>query len=114
MKNWILAILVAVIFLACAPQKPLYTWGNYEVSSYSYLRDADAETLEKLIASYEEIIANQKGTRGEVPPGIYADYGFILIQNGNTEKGKEMLNLEIANYPESEVFIARILKMLEE
>ena len=60
-----------------------------------------------------QIIDKQKGKRGAVPPGIYADYGFILLQANRTEEGKAMLLKEISLYPESKVFIERILKMTE-
>ena len=46
-----------------------------------------------------------------MPPGIYADYGFVLLQSGKTEEGNAMLEKEISLYPESKIFIARIIKM---
>ena len=46
------------------------------------------------------------------PPGIYADYGWLLIQNNKVDEGVEMLYAEIELYPESEVFITRMLKEL--
>jgi len=47
------------------------------------------------------------------PPGLYADYAFILLQIGKTEEGKTFLLKEVELYPESKTFIDRILKMLE-
>jgi hypothetical protein len=49
-----------------------------------------------------------------VPPGVYADYGFILLQASKTDQGREMLEREVALYPESKQFIDRILKLIEE
>ena len=49
-----------------------------------------------------------------VSPGVYADYGFFLLQKGKMKEAKENLNKEIVLYPESKVFIDRILKMIEE
>ena len=48
-----------------------------------------------------------------MPPGVYADYGYILLQIGKTDEGKELLMKEVELYPESKIFIDRILKMLE-
>ena len=59
------------------------------------------------------IIKKQNGTRGMIPPGLYADYGYVLIQSNKIEEGKLMLQKEVELYPESKVFIDRILKMLE-
>lgn len=107
-------IIVTVLLLAsCSTQKPLYTWGNYETTSYNYLKNADEKSIQELIENYQKIIEIQKGTRGVIPPGVCADYGFLLLQEGKTEEGKEMLMKEIALYPESKIFIERILKMTE-
>ncbi|MDA3839455.1 MAG: DUF4810 domain-containing protein [Patescibacteria group bacterium] len=109
-----LLIVICVLFLAsCAPQK-LYTWGNYEKTSYNYLKNTDEKSILALTEDYQKIIEKQKGTRGVVPPGIFADYGFLLLQEGKEEEGKEMLIKEVTLYPESKIFIDRILKMKEE
>ena len=60
--------------------------------------------------SYEKIIAEQKESRGVVPPGIYADYGYLLMENGKASEAKAMFAKEIELYPESEVFIGSIMK----
>lgn len=113
MRRNIFIIIVSLILLAsCAPQK-LYTWGNYDKTSYNYLKNSDEKSIQLLIEDYQKIIDKQKGTRGVVPPGIYADYGYLLLQEGKTEQGKNMLKKEIALYPESKIFIDRVLKMLD-
>lgn len=114
MKKTIILIPIIAILAACTTQKPLYTWGHYETTSYNYLKNSDEKSIQEIIENYQEIIGTQKGTRGVVPPGVCADYGFILLQEGKTEEGKEMLIKEIALYPESRIFIDRILKMIEE
>jgi len=113
MKN--IFILCFVVFtVACTTQKPLYVWQNYDTSSYNYLKDANEASVQQLINTYENLINNEKGARGVLPPGVYADYGFILLQLNQTEKGKMMLQQEVALYPESKVFIERVLKLFEE
>lgn len=113
MKKIIILSLSVFIFTACTMQRPLYTWANYENASYSYLKNSDDKASQDLILSYKTIIEKQRGSRGVVPPGIYADYGFILLQANKTAEGKAMLLQEIALYPESQIFIQRILKMTE-
>ncbi len=110
----IIPILISTFLLAsCTTQKSLYSWGNYESASYNYLKNSNEKSTQELIEAYQKIIKKQKGTRGVVPPGIYADYGFLLLQINKTEEGKAMLMKEITLYPESKVFIDRILKMAE-
>ncbi len=111
----ILFVLVTVLLLAsCTTQKPLYYWGKYEVTSYNYLKNSDEKSTQELIETYQSIIENQMGYRGVVPPGVYADYGFVLLQADRAEEGKAMLLKEVALYPESKIFIDRILKIVEE
>lgn len=114
MRKFALISVLVLLFASCTVQKPLYTWSKYETTSYNYLKNSDEKSTEALIKTYDEIIQKQKGSRGVVPPGIYADYGFVLLQANRTAEGKAMLEKEIALYPESKVFIDRVLKMIEE
>lgn len=113
MKKLIIVSISIFLLASCSTQKPLYSWGKYETTSYNYLKNSDEKSTQELIENYQKIIENQKGTRGVVPPGVYADYGFVLLQTNKTAEGKIMLQKEIELYPESEIFIDRILKMLE-
>lgn len=107
------ALLSLVTFLAsCAPVK-MYYWGQYNQAKYQHNKKQTDETMENLIAVYVDIINKKsKGTSNKVPPGIYADYGYLLIQKGEIERGKEMLEKEIAEYPESERIVAYILNKI--
>jgi len=48
-----------------------------------------------------------------VQPGICAEYGYLLIKQGKREEGLQLLKKEIELYPESKVFITRIIKQFE-
>ena len=86
---------------------------------------------------YEDIGSNPGGTRRMPPPGICAEYGYMLLIPENAaifaenatamqrrtftsgdyasffpEKGKEMLQKEIELYPESVKFIAPLIERL--
>lgn len=111
-KNLILVAFIALL-ASCTAPKTLYSWGKYETTSYNYLKNTDEKSIQELIENYQKVIEDQKGTRGVVPPGVYADYGFLLLQEGKTKDGKDLLLKEIALYPESKIFIDRILKKLK-
>jgi hypothetical protein len=114
MKKFVFGIFIAICFASCTTQKPLYSWHQYNTASYNYLKNANEKSTQQLIETYQKIIEKQKGTRNSVPPGIYADYGFILLQANKTKEGKAMLMKEIELYPESQLFINRIFKLIEE
>ncbi|MCX6258451.1 MAG: DUF4810 domain-containing protein [Bacteroidia bacterium] len=113
MRKIIFILSVILLLASCTSQKPLYYWGDYEIKSYNYLKNSDEKSTQELIDSYQKIIEKQGGSREVVPPGVYADYGFLLLQANKTVEGKAMLQKEISLYPESKVFIDRILKKLE-
>ena len=117
-RDSLLIILLVFLISSCAPSTSLYTWGSkkkysYHNASYMYLKVNDEASIDALKTSYIDIINKQKGTRKTVPPGIYADYGFMLISLDEREKGIELLKKEMVLYPESSVFITRILNMLK-
>lgn len=98
---------------SCTTQKTLYSWYDSEDATYTYTKRGTDETLTKAMAQYEKVIKKQKGIRKTVPPGVNAEYGFLLYKAGKKEEGLALLKEEIKVYPESEKFISRIIKQLE-
>lgn len=113
MRRFAFILLSAMLFTACSTQQQLYTWSDYHVASYNYLNNSDEASIAQLIKTYDKIITKQKGTRNTVPPGIYADYGLILLQLDKVTEAEKMFQKEIELYPESKAFLERILKMIE-
>lgn len=111
-RNLIWLIFIVVLVGACAP-KTLYTWDAYDHSTYSYVKNTDEKSLDTMMKVYEMIIKNPRGTRLVPPPGVCADYGYLLLKMSKNIEGKAMLEKEIKLYPESKVFVDKILKMIE-
>ncbi len=110
----LLAVLGIVAISSCGSSTSLYNWRGYDSAVYNYIKKSDESSKQKLIERYEAMINGSKGTRGIPPPGICADYGYILIMDGKIKEGKEMLVMETQYYPESKPFIDRILKRFEQ
>lgn len=106
-------IILIVLGASCTTQKTLYNYDGYDEAVYQYTKNSDAQSMDQLLKVYEQLIA-KTGTRQIPPPGLYADYGFILIKKGEVEKGKDLLKKEIALYPESSYFVGLILKRMEQ
>ena len=62
---------------------------------------------------YDRLLHAPGGVRMVPPPGVCADYGYLLLMNGKTDEGKALLEQETVLYPESKKFIDRILKRFE-
>lgn len=110
----ILLMGICVLALAsCDTPKRLYSWYDYENITYQYSKKRTPELEAKVLQQYQKMIENQSNTRGVVPPGLYAEYGYLLYKTGKKEEGISFLKQEIQLYPESEKYISRIVKQLE-
>lgn len=106
-------VLVALSSVGCVKEKenpPVYIWGNYQYTSSAYgMFHESQEIVDKHLQEIENIInnSNEKGQR--VAPGIYAEYGQMLYESGRKSDAKRYFVLEKNTYPESAVFIDRVL-----
>jgi hypothetical protein len=144
MRNLLILILVLFSMTSCGLTSSLYYWGGtqngattYENLAYKNYDKQTPESICKLICMYEDVVAHPGGLRKMPPPGICAEYGYMLLipENVNIfvehatamqkrtfkttdyasffpEKGKEMLQKEIELYPESAKFIAPLIERL--
>ena len=113
MRKLIIAAVCMIAFTSCATQTSLYSWYDSEDATYQYTKRGSDELLTKAMAQYEMVINKQKGVRKVVPPGVNAEYGYLLYKAGKKEEGLALLREEIKTYPESERFISRIINQLE-
>ena len=108
------AAVLAVLFGAsCTTPKTLYSWYDYEDATYQYSKKSTEELQVKVLEQYKKITERQKGVRGVVPPGMYAEYGYLLYKTGKKDEGLSFLKKEVELYPESDTYISRIIKQLE-
>lgn len=144
MKKVLVTIIAAFCLTSCGMTSSLYYWGGaqngataYENLAYKNYDKQTPESLCKLICMYEDIVSNPGGTRKMPPPGICAEYGYMLLIPENAiifaehatsmqkrtfsstdyteffpERGKELMQKEIELYPESEKFIAPLIVRL--
>lgn len=94
-------------------QGALYSWYDYENMAYQYIKAPTTKTTQDLLETYKKIIDKQTGVRKTVPPGIYAEYGYLLIKQNRVEEGVSYLEKEVTLYPESKMFIERIVKQFK-
>lgn len=113
MKKCLLISLVCMLFASCGPTQ-LYSWYDYEDVTYKYSKVPDEKLQEKVLEQYDKMINKQRGKREAVPPGLYAEYGYMLCKMKRVDEGIEYLKKEIALYPESEVYVSNIIKMFEQ
>lgn len=101
-----------LLMTGCATQqKALYNYGTYSESYYAYEQDASAENLLALQKAIEEAIANAgDSVSGRVPPGMYANLGYIYLKQGNAKEAVKDFEMEKKLYPESAHFMDRVIE----
>lgn len=100
--------LFAVLLCGCQP-KTLYYWGDYSNSYYEYMKSPSEETLTEHLASIENIIKMSKRTNRAVPPGVYGEYGYFKLKAGKLDEAVSLFKEEKKLYPESHVFMDRLI-----
>ena len=141
----LLVIFISAMFLSSCVTTRMYYWGKetngvsrYEQLAYKHYDQQTPESICELVVLYEDMINNPGGSRNTIPPGICAEYGFLLLQPNTLEsfekyatqkqrkafdttdyatlfndKGIQMLEKEMELYPESVTFISPILKRVK-
>lgn len=110
--SFLFAVCISLSMLSCMPTTNLYTWYKYEDLTYQYSKAPTDELKVKVLEQYQKM-EKQLALRKVVPPGLYAEYGFMLVNNGEKQKGIELLKKEVSLYPESSKYINRIIQQLE-
>ena len=111
MTRWVvLAVVLASALGGCAPR--LYYWGQYEDSLHTRVTDASPEGRQKAFRMLEQTIqaAEQAGQR--VPPGVYADYGYLLYQGNRPDEAVRYLRKEVELYPEAKPLMDSIISRI--
>ena len=83
-----------------------YTWSRYDIKMYKHYKNP-AER-EEFVQSLKEILDNAE-PEGKVPPGIYAEYGFAMYEQGNTQQAILYYQKEANKWPESRVFMNKLI-----
>ncbi len=99
----------AVVLGACATTTQKYNWEKYDPALYSYYKNPTK--LADLNQTLEAIIKSADTNKAQVPPGIYAEYGYLQLQAGNAAVAVSMFEQEKAHWPESRVFMDRMIKV---
>lgn len=106
-------ILALALMTACTPTRDQFTWGRYEELVYQSYHKPEAALPAVQIEKLSIDIENAQREHKIIAPGIYAHLGYMHYLNQNPIQAKAAFETEIAMYPESKVFVERLLRALE-
>lgn len=104
---------MALLISGCSGKKPMYEYSNYSQSYYQLKQTGDAESTSNWKTSLEESIEKSNALAIRVPPGIYANLGYLYLKVNDTQKAISFFKAEKALYPESGVFMDNLIKKAE-
>jgi hypothetical protein len=86
-----------------------YDWGSYNPSLYTYYKDPAKAS--ELMTSLQAIINSTNAGHGAVPPGVYAEYGYLQLQQGKSQEAAASFQAEEQHWPESKAFMDRMIQV---
>lgn len=90
-----------------------YYWGDYAKTSYLIVNEPSEKSLRTHADELTRIIEKSQEKNLKVPPGVYAELGYTLTKLGENDKAEVHFAAERQEYPESGVFLNRLLNIQE-
>jgi hypothetical protein len=105
--RFIIVLCAAVAIVGCSTSSPFY-WGDHAATDYAYRLKSDSATVKAHIVELKRIIDVASSYQKRIPPGVAAEYGFLLITQRGDSTGWRYLRRERDMFPESKPFIERL------
>jgi hypothetical protein len=105
--------LIAVLAGCAAQPHPLYSWGHYEELIYVSYAAPGKALPEMQVEQLEQDYQKARAENLPVPPGFHAYLGYLYYQLGKLDQARQEFATEKANFPESAVFMNRLLARLD-
>ncbi|MDO5102331.1 MAG: DUF4810 domain-containing protein [Lautropia sp.] len=99
--------LMPLMLAACAAQKPMYHWGEYPDTVYTYYREG--ADLDQQADALKQIIADAAEAGDKVGPGVHGQLGLVLSKQGRIQEARDAFRQEQMLYPESSAFMQYLI-----
>jgi hypothetical protein len=108
-QNAFCALMLLTLVGCAAPKQSLYQWGDYENQVYAIYNDPGKSPVEAQIEQLEADYQKARSTNKAVPPGFHAHLGYLYFQAGKGDQAAQSFQTEKSLFPESAVYMDRIL-----
>ena len=92
---------ISIFFSGCAPNKQMYYFGNYSQTLYASEKFQNEDSFVNHKQELEKVISESEVRNLPVPPGIYAELGYINLKTNNSTEAIRLFQMETQLYPES-------------
>ena len=104
------SVLGLLVLQGCAASTH-YAWGKYDESLYSHYKAP--QEREAFVANLKEVVLQSEQEGKLVPPGIYAEYGYALLEEGQNQAAVSYFKKEQAKWPESNVLMEKMIRVAD-
>ncbi len=105
MLRYYFVMAVILVLTGCGPQTK-YAWNGYDQKLYDHYKNPTES--EQFIEILKEVIVYGESA-GKVPPGMYAEYGYLLYEKGNFTEAILYFKKEQDKWSESKVLMAKMI-----
>jgi hypothetical protein len=110
----LLTLLAGLMLLAGGCSTPTtYYWGHYEKLIYASYAAPGKIPPEKQVEQLEADYQKARSANKPVPPGFHAYLGYLYTELGKKDQASQEFETEKALFPESAVFMDRLLTNLK-
>lgn len=115
MRKYLPLILLVTLWLTgCQTAvRPLYYWGQYENMLYQSYKNPEKAGPTEQALKLEEDLAKAAAQNLSPNPGLHAQLGFAYYQLGKTDAAEKEFAAEKTLFPESAVFVDRMVAKLK-
>ena len=108
-----LACICVCLGLTACTTSPHYQWGEYEESLYKRQTDSSEQGQVEAFKMLEVTVREAEAQNYRVPPGVYADYGYLLYKQGKPDEAITYFRKESELYKESKYLMDSIISRVE-
>lgn len=108
LKLLLFPLATAILFAGCR-SPDIYYWGHYQDVIYGMYAHPDKVPPEAQIQLMEQDEHKAVSANKPLPPGFHAHLGYAYYQIGKLDLARQEFEAEKKEFPESAVFIDRLL-----
>ena len=108
MPRIVLLGFLTTTLIACQ-SRSLYSWGSYESSIHRFYNSEGGFQIERDIERLSHEISRTPAEK--IPPGKAAHLGYLYALQGDHAVAENYFKMERSLFPESQVFIDRVIDM---
>lgn len=104
--------LAAMFFLAgCQTNQHMYQWGNYEETLFTYFHEPAVK--EEMLEKYLQFLAKSHGDTKLVAPGLFAEAGTFLFEQGDLDGAIRFYEMEANYWPQSRKLMETLIESIQ-